>query len=226
MKKSFNRRHFLAAAGSATVVAAPAAFAAPTPGKSLKIIGISCSPRQGMTTAAAVQEALDAAKGVDPRIETELIDLGGLSIAGWSPKPPEDDFVAILPKLQDPAVAGLIVGSPSYFRGFSSLCKAFIERCAPLREPRMLLDGKPVGAIATGGFRNGGQERVIDEIHTAMMCFGMVPVGGRPPAFMGGTLVSADDRIDGDELGLTTARNTGARVADFALLRPGAGGKQ
>ena len=51
----------------------------------------------------------------------------------------------------------------------------------------------------------------------AMMCFGMVPVGGRPPAFLGGTLVSADNRIDGDEPGLTTARDTGARVADFAL---------
>lgn len=226
MKKSFNRRHFLAAAGAAPVVAATqGAFAAPVAGKSLKIIGVSCSPRKGMTTSAAVQAALDAAKGVDPRIAIELIDLGGLSIAGWSPKPPEDDFAAILPKLQDPAVAGLIIGSPSYFRGFSSLCKAFIERCGPLREPKMLLDGLPVGTIATGGFRNGGQEMVIDQIHTAMMCFGMVPVGGRPPAFMGGTLVSADNRIDGDELGLTTARNTGARVADFAL-RLGTGGKQ
>lgn len=207
------------------MIAAPAAFAAPAGGAPLKILGISCSPRKGMTTAAAVQAALDAAKGVDPRIETELIDLGGLSIAGWSPAPPDDDFTALLPKLRDPAVAGLVIGSPSYFRGCSSLCKAFIERCGALREPEMLLDGKPVGAIAVGGFRNGGQELVIGEIHTAMMCFGMVPVGGRPPAFMGGTLVSADNRIDEDELGLTTARNTGARVADFARRTAKAAGK-
>jgi len=170
-----------------------------------------------MTTAKAVQAALDAAKGVDPRIEVELIDLGGLSIAGYSPKPPLDDFGAILPKLQDPAVAGLIIGSPSYYRGLSSLCKAFIERCAPLREPKMVLDGKPVGVIATGGFRNGGQELVIEQVQTAMLCFGMIPVGGRPPALQGGTLVSTKDDISGDELGLSTARNTGQRVADIAL---------
>jgi hypothetical protein len=35
---------------------------------------------------------------VDPRIEVELIDLGGLNIAGYSPKPSQDDFTAILPK--------------------------------------------------------------------------------------------------------------------------------
>jgi multimeric flavodoxin WrbA len=110
----------------------------------------------------------------------ELIDLGGLNIAGWTPTPPNDDFAPILPKLQDPAVAGLIIGSPSYFRGLSSLCKAFIERCAPLREPKMLLDGKPVGVIATGAFRNGGQELIIEQIQTAMLCFGMIPVGDAP----------------------------------------------
>jgi hypothetical protein len=33
------------------------------------------------------------------------------------------------------------------------------------------------------------------------------------------TVRSAKDSIDGDELGLTTARNTGRRVADFAPRR-------
>lgn len=56
-------------------------------GKAVKIIRVACSPRKGMTTAKAVQAALDAAKGADARIEVELIDLGGLSIAGYSPKP-------------------------------------------------------------------------------------------------------------------------------------------
>lgn len=193
------------------------ASAAKTGGPALKILGIACSPRRGMTTAAAVQAALDAARGVDARIAVELIDLGGLAIAGWSPEPPQDDFAGILPKLQDPAVAGLIVGSPSYFRGLSSLCKAFIERCGPLRDPTMLLDGKPVGVIATGGFRNGGQEIVIEQIQTAMLCFGMIPVGGGPPAYQGGIMVATQDDISGDELGLTMARNMGLRVAEFAL---------
>jgi multimeric flavodoxin WrbA len=219
MNQNVTRRNFIATAGAAAVAAtSTSALAAEAgSGKSLKIIGVSCSPRKGMTTAKAVQSALDAAKSVSPRIEVELIDLGGLSIAGWSPSPPQDDFTSILPKLQDPAVAGLIIGSPSYFRSLSALTKAFIERCAPLREPMMLLDGKPLGVIATGAFRNGGQELVIEQIQTAMLCFGMIPVGGRPPAFQGGTLLSTKDDINGDELGLGTARNTGLRVADLAL---------
>ena len=218
MKQNATRRNFLAAAGVAALATGLAHGAEEAPkGKAVKIIGISCSPRKGMTTAKAVQAALDAAKGVDPRIEVELIDLGGLSIAGYSPKPPQDDFTAILPKLQDPALGGLIIGSPSYFRGLSALCKAFIERCAPLREPKMLLADKPVGVVAVGAFRNGGQELVIEQVQTAMLCFGMIPVGGRPPAFQGGTVLSTKDEISGDELGLGTARNTGLRVAEVAL---------
>jgi multimeric flavodoxin WrbA len=218
MKDHLTRRNFVGVAATAALAGsvAPIAAAAEGKGRSLKILGIACSPRRGMTTSRAVQVALDAAKSVDARIEVELIDLGGLSIAGWSPAPPEDDFNAILPKLRDPAVAGLIMGSPSYFRGPTSLCKAFIERCAPLREPEMLLDGKPIGVVATGGFRNGGQELVIEDIQTAMQCFGMIAVGGRPPAFLGGTLLATNNDISGDELGLITARNTGLRVADFA----------
>lgn len=220
MKQNVTRRNFLASAGTAGVaLAAATSLAAETTSGSgkLKILGIACSPRKGMTTAKAVQAALDAAKGLDARIQVELIDLGGLNFSGWSPTPPNDDFSAILPKLQDPAVVGLLIGSPSYFRSLSALTKAFIERCAPLREPKMLLDGKPVGVIATGAFRNGGQELVVEQIQTAMLCFGMIPVGGRPPAFQGGTVLSAKDDISGDELGLGTARNTGLRVADMVL---------
>lgn len=170
-----------------------------------------------MTTAKAVQIALEAAKAFSPRIEIELIDLGGLRIAGYSPTPPPDDFAAMLPKLQDPALGGLIIGSPAYFRGLSSLCKAFIERCAPLREPTMVLANKPVGVVAVGAFRNGGQELTIEQIQAAMLCFGMIPVGGNPPAFQGATLLSTKDDIGADTLGLDTARKLGARVAELAL---------
>ncbi len=219
MNQTVSRRRFLAAAGVATLAATTTSPLAAESGggKTLKILGISCSPRKGMTTAKAVQIALDAARSASPRIEVELIDLGGLNIAGWSPTPPQDDFTPLLAKLQDPAVAGLIIGSPSYFRSLSALAKAFIERCAPLREPKMVLDGKPLGVIATGVFRNGGQELVIEQIQTAMLCFGMIPVGGRPPALQGGTVLSTKDDISGDELGLSTARHTGLRVADLAL---------
>ena len=219
MKPNVTRRNFLATAGGAALAATTTTLLAAEPGgaKPLTILGVSCSPRKGMTTAKAVQAALDAAKAVDPRIQTELIDLGELNIAGYSPKPPQDDFTGILPKLQDPAVAGLIIGSPSYFRGISALCKAFIERCAPLREPTMVLADKPVGVVAVGQFRNGGQELVIEQIQAAMLCFGMVPVGGHAPAFQGATLLSAKDSIAQDDLGLKTAAQLGKHVGEAAI---------
>lgn len=219
MKHQINRRNFLATAGAAALAAtATSARAAESPGQNvIKILGVSCSPRKGMTTAKAVQAALDAARAVDARIQTELVDLGGLNIAGWSPAIPKDDFDAILPKLQDPRLGGLIIGSPSYFRSLSSLCKAFIERCMPLREGKMVLANKPVGALAVAGNRNGGQELVVQQILIAMLSFGMIPVGGHAPAMLGGALVSARDDVSQDETGLQSARLLGAHVAEVAL---------
>lgn len=217
-QENLTRRTFLATAGVAALATSLARGAEETSrGKSLRILGIACSPRKGMTTAKSVQAALDAAKAVDARVAVELIDLGGLSIAGWSPTIPKDDFDAILPKLKDPQLGGLIIGSPSYFRSLSSLCKAFIERCMPLREGAMLLENKPVGALAVGGGRNGGQELVVQQILTAMLSYGMLPVGGKSPAMLGGTLWSAKDDVSQDEPGLQSAKLLGTHVAEVAL---------
>ena len=225
MKDNLTRRHFLATTGTAALAAtattattATTALAAEAAGdKTLKILGIACSSRKGMTTAKAVQAALDAAKAISPHIEVELLDLGGLNIAGWSPSPAKDDFDAILPKLKDPQLGGLIIGSPSYFRSLSSLCKAFIERCMPLREGAMPLADKPVGALAVAGNRNGGQELIVQQILTAMLSYGMVPVGGKSPAMLGGTLWNAKDDVTQDEIGLQSAKLLGAHLAEVAL---------
>ncbi len=75
-----NRRTFLRAA-TVAAVAAPV-FAAPAPGGSrVKILGVACSPRRGMTTARAVRIALEAARAVDRQIEGGRIYLGGLKVA-------------------------------------------------------------------------------------------------------------------------------------------------
>jgi multimeric flavodoxin WrbA len=182
------------------------------------ILGIACSPRRGKTTAQAVEAALAGARGVGSGIRTALIDLGGLRISGWSPEPSSDDFDAILPRLKDPDLAGLIVGSPCYFRSLSALCKAFIERCMPLRDSVMVLKDKPVGALAVAGNRNGGQELVIQQIHAGLISYGMIPVGGNSPAMLGGTVWnSAGDDVGKDEIGLASARLLGAHVAELAL---------
>jgi multimeric flavodoxin WrbA len=218
MKQDVTRRNFLATAGVATLATGLAQGAVEGPkGKAVKIIGVACSPRKGMTTAKAVQTALDAAKAVDPRIQTELIDLGGLNIAGYSPKPPEDDMKDILPKFQDAALGGVIIGSPSYFRSLSGLAKCFLERLAPLREPKMVLADKPFGVVAVGAFRNGGQELTIEQIQAILLCYGMIAVGGHAPAFQGATVVSTKDDISADELGLKTAAQLGKHVGEAAI---------
>jgi len=216
-----NRRNFLStsfAAGAAATLASTTAKAADK--KSVRILGVSCSPRKGKTTATAVQAALNAAKEVDPRIEVELIDLGGMQIAGSSgtSSQPSDDFDKILPALKDPVPDGLIIGSPSYFRTMSALCKAFLERLAVLRKPDLLLADTPVGVLAVGAYRNGGQELVIEQIQAAMLCHEVVIVGGKPGAHQGATLWNAfNDDITKDEFGIATARQLGIRVAEAAI---------
>jgi len=186
----------------------------------VRIVGVSCSPREGKTTATAIKAALEEAKKVDKRITTTLMDLGGSNFSGWTgqPQKDKDDFDLILPQLRDPIPYGLIIGSPVYFRSMSALCKAFLERLAVLRKPKLLLGDKPVGVLAVGSYRNGGQELVIEQIQTAMLCHKMMVVGGKPPALQGATLWNKyKDDITKDEFGIESARKLGARVAEAAL---------
>ena len=223
-----DRRKFLATTVAASTGLSVTSTAATAQDKrSVRIVGVACSPRRGKTTATGVKVALDAAQGVSPRIQTELIDLGGLNIAGSlggatsaEAKQPEDDFeLEVLPALKAPRPPdGLIIGSPSYFRTMSALCKAFLERLAVLRSPNLLLADTPVGVLATGAYRNGGQELVIQEIQTAMLCHEVMVVGGKPRAHQGATLWNAyKDDITKDEFGIATAKQLGIRVAEAAL---------
>jgi len=214
-----DRRTFLntgVTVGAAAVGMAGVAQAAEQ--KTGTLLGIACSPRQGKTTATSVKVALDAAAQANSGIKAELIDLGGLTLSGWNGTGqfPEDDFTrVVLPRLRDPKLAGLIIGSPVYFRNMSSLCMAFLERLSVLRKPKLWLASKVVGALSVGGYRHGGQELVIQQIQTAMLCHETVLVGGKPGAHQGATLWNAyKDDITKDEFGVATARQLGTRVAE------------
>jgi multimeric flavodoxin WrbA len=221
-----NRREFMVntvVAGTATGIGS---VSAQTTGiGKIRIVGVACSPREGKTTATSVKVALEAARKVDDRIQTELLDQGGLDISGWmggskpsEAKLPDDDFKLILPRLKDPVPDGLIIGSPVYFRSMSAVCKAFLERLAVLRQPKLMLADKPVGVIAVGAYRNGGQELVVEQVQTAMLCHEAMPVGGKPRAHQGATLWNAyNDDIMKDEFGIDTARKLGIRVAEAAI---------
>lgn len=221
-----DRRKFLATTVTAgTAFSMASTTASVQDKKPIRIVGVACSSRAGKTTATAVKIALEAAQNVDDRVRTELLDLGGLNISGWvggskpsEAKLPNDDFNLILPKLKGPVPDGLIVGSPVYFRSMSAVCKAFLERLAVLRKPSLMLADKPVGVLAVGAYRNGGQELVIEQIQTAMLCHEVMVVGGKPRAHQGATLWNAyNDDITKDEFGIDTARKLGIRVAEATL---------
>ena len=229
-----DRRQFMAQAAAAGAAATSVMGSAEAAGQdeTIKVVGVACSTRRGKTTAQGIRIALDAAEGVDTRIETKLLDLGGREVPGWpgGATPSEgmaklkkmDDYVSneVIPALEDPALGGLIIGSPTYFRSISARCKAFIERCAQLRSPEFALKDVALGALAVGAFRNGGQELVINQIQTPMLCHEVMVVGGKPRAHQGATLWNRseyNDDITKDEFGVETAKNLGVRVAEAAL---------
>jgi len=230
MAEDLTRRGFLGAAGAAVVAGVASEVALAAEGKEapkggpIKIVGLSCSPRKGKTTAAAIQVCLDAAKAVGPNIEVELVELAGMNIPVFDPAAPGSaDFEKVAAKLTDPKVAGIIVGTPVYFSGMSSLCKAFLDQCMAFRKNQFALSGKVAGVLAVGGVRNGGQELAIESVQAALLCQEMILVGdGRPTAHTGATLLNTNDDISGDEVGLSTAKNLGRRVAEVALRVAGA----
>ena len=221
MSKNIGRRKFMQTAGVVAVTGLASKTVYADNGKTL-VIGISCSPRKGKTTATAMQVALDAAKSVDSNIAVEMVDLGGMEISGWKPPVPgekhTDDFDSILPMLKSENLGGIIIGSPVYFRNMSSLCAAFLERLAVLRKPKLLLANKAAGVLSVGAYRNGGQELVIQQIQTAMLCHEAIIVGGKPGAHQGATLWNTNnDDILKDEFGIESAEKLGLRVAEAAL---------
>jgi multimeric flavodoxin WrbA len=221
MSSKWSRRTLIGAAGAGSLLAGQA----PT----VKIIGVSCSPRKDRTTAAAVRACLEAAKAFSPKVEVELIDLGGLKIngdvaAGIPLAAGErDDFPQIEAKLRAPNVAGIIIGTPVYFSNMSALCKAFLDRWMAFRST-FAMRNKVGGAIAVGAARNGGQELTLQTIHAAMLCQDMIIVSeGKPTSRLGGILVSTKDDISSDAAGLATAQSLGRRVAEVAMAMRAAG---
>ena len=234
MERNVTRRSLLEAAGVAAVAglagralaadgqpAAGAAAPAGAGGGKVRIVAVSCSPRKGKTTASGLQVCLEEAGKVDPAIETELIDLGEMNIPVFAPGGSGGDFPKIASRFTDPAVGGIIVGSPVYFGCMSSLCKAMLDHWNVFRG-NFALAGKVAGVLAVGAGRNGGQELTILGIQQVLMAQQMILVGdGAPTAHRGATLVNTKDDISKDEQGLATARNLGKWVAQVALRLSG-----
>jgi multimeric flavodoxin WrbA len=219
------------AAATGAVAGAASAQGEKTGSRAVKVVGICCSPRKGMSTAKALQVSLEAARAVDPEnIEIELVELGGLRIpgepaAGVELEPGErDDFPSLAPKLSDPKVAGMIIGTPVYFSNMTALCKAFLDRLIFFRKNDFALADKVAGVIAVGGARNGGQLLAVETVQAALYGQDMIIVGaGKPTTRCGAAIWSQKDAdVTDDEIGMQAARDVGRRVAEVALRMAGA----
>ncbi len=228
--KDITRRDFVRTSMAAGAVATTAASVAESQSQAtapghIKIVALSCSPRKGQSTAAALGVCLESARQVDDRIETELIELadfrihGNLAAGVVGPGGDQDDFPKLAPRLAAPEVRGIIVGTPVYFGGMSSLCKAFLDRAILLWQNDFALSGKVAGVLACGGTRNGGQEVTIHAVQVSLFCQEMILVGnGRPGPRIGATVWSGvEGGVLKDEFGMTTAKALGRRVAEVAL---------
>lgn len=228
---SITRRDFVRSSMAAgTVVTAVAASTdqpqspATTDGR-IKIVAISCSPRKGQGTATSLGVCLEAAKQISDKIDTELIELadfrinGNLAAGVAGPQGDQDDFPKLAPRLEAPEVRGIIVGTPVYFGGMSSLCKAFLDRAIVLWQNGLALSNKVAGVLACGGTRNGGQEVTIHAVQVSLFCQEMILVGnGRPGPRIGATVWSgAEGGVLKDDFGMATAKTLGRRVAEVAL---------
>ncbi len=228
--KNLNRRHFLGTTGIATagiLAGAKPVQAADVPAsgnKKVRIVAICGSHRKGKTTATALQMALDSAKTISPNIETELIELMDYKLEPAVPGGTAmDDYDKINAKITDPAVGGIIFGSPVYFSNMSSLMKMFIEHFGPYKK-NGALSNKAAGVLTVAGARNGGQEGVGQSIAAALLGVEMIMVGdGRPTGHSGATLwnnskdETTKDNITLDEFGCATAKGLGKRIAEVAL---------
>jgi multimeric flavodoxin WrbA len=194
----------------------------------MKIVGVCCSPRKEKTTRYALDSCLKAITEAYHQVSAVTIDLAEKEVnacraLGLCMKKltcgQKDDFNELIPILSDPDIGGLIVATPVYMSAMSAQCKAFLDRCVMFRRNGFLFRDKVGGVIAVGGFRNGGQEAVIQSVHAVMLAQDMIIVGdGKPGAHFGGTVWSGHpEGIENDEVGLETVRGLGRRVAEVAL---------
>jgi len=192
----------------------------------MKILGISGSPHRDGNTAFAVRYALEIAgqEGADtqfiPLADKEIHPCIGCFACQKTRKCRfDDDMAEILDAMR--WCDGLILGSPVYFGMVSGMMKDMMDRTVlfrPQYDEPMEMAGKIGAGIACAGFRNGGQETTLENIHTYLMQQNLRVINdGEGFSHAGGTIAG---EAKSDELGLRTVGNT-ARNMIRMLSLPG-----
>lgn len=132
----------------------------------MKILAVSCSPREKGNTEILLNEALAGAK--KEGAEVELFSVAGKTIGpciacnscreeGICPQ--KDDMQPLYKKML--AADGIIYGTPIYFYNMTAQCKIVMDRSIALNHPNGNLDNK-VGGIVVVGANFGNIDAVKD----------------------------------------------------------------
>ncbi len=192
----------------------------------LKLLGISGSPREG-ATSYVVKEALAFARTLRD-VDTTFISVRGKEInfcihCDYCVRKKEgcvfeDDVAAMYPSML--RADAWLLGTPVYHGTLSGQLKAILDRCrAVVAKDIDAFKDKIGAAVAVGGDRAGGQELAIMAIHAFYLANKMIPVSGGPfGANLGGTVWSVDEGAEGaeaDDVGMESVRQTVRRLVEL-----------
>ncbi len=144
----------------------------------MKILGVSCSPREEGNTVTLLNHVLDGARSEGA--QTELFSVSGKDIKPCDScractKTGEciikDDMQQLYPKLLE--ADGIIVGTPVYFYGMTAQAKAIIDRTISMNRPEKSLANKVGGVVVTAG--SMGIVDALKDLYFYMVTRQMVP---------------------------------------------------
>ena len=185
---------------------------------SVRIIGISGSPRAGGNTDIILSEALAAAK--EDGAEVRLIRVSDYRLEPCSACQAcftsqkcviEDDCEKIYREMLHSD--GVILGSPSYFQSVTAQMKIFIDRIGFLALARGRRDfaGKVGGVIAVA--RRSGVSSTCNQMLTFLTAVRMmIPSGGRAFA-----IARQKGEVTSDKEGIESARHLGKMMVKTVL---------
>ncbi len=174
----------------------------------MRVLGISGSPNTNGNTAAAIKYALTKASNCDAKYITlsgKKISpcIGCFKCADKHKCIFDDDMTEIYEAIR--WCDALIIGSPVYMGMVSGQMKIMMDRCVlfrPSYQQKLELSGKFGCGIACGGFRNGGQETTLQNIHTFLLQQDLLVINdGFSFSHAGGTIVGT---TNDDKVGLET----------------------
>jgi len=202
----------------------------------IRILGIAGSPVKAGNTEALLKEALRVTAS-DPEVQTEVLNLSGLQIAGcqhcnWCIKNQTPEKFCVVSDGMDeiyPAVVRadvIILATPVHIGRMSGLMANTIDRMRVFvygNIHRGKLKDKIGGALVVGFLRHGGMEATLSNLNTTFALFNMISVGRGGLALTsldgkGKTTKGVRHMVMEDAFGLFTAKEVVQRAVEIARI--------